>query len=103
MGCRRVFRAAAKPVRVAWNSAVSSDLNLLEVEEPRSLSTRFINRYVDLVQTAAESDIVVAEQLTKVAALLDPPTQLLRPRIIFRVATVNLRRRRQRDSQSDVS
>ena len=95
---RRFFRAAAKPVGVAWKFAVGGDLNLPEVEGPRPLSTRFTNRYVDRVQTAAESDIVVAEQFTKVVALLDPPTQLLHPKIIFRVATVNLHRR-QRDSR----
>ena len=95
---RRFFRAAAKPVGVAWKFAVGGDLLLPEVEGPRPLSTRLTNRYVDRLATAAESDIVVAEQLTKVGALLDPPSQLSRPKIIFRVATVNLRRR-QGDSQ----
>lgn len=95
---RRFFRAAAKPVGVAWQFAVGGDLNLPEVEGPRPLSTRFANRYVDRIQTAAEFDIVVAEQFTKVIALLDPPTQLLHPNFIFRVATVNVRRRR-RDSR----
>jgi hypothetical protein len=92
------FRAGAKPVGVAWKFAVGGDLNRPEVEGPRRLSTRFTNRYVDRVQTAAESDIVVGEQLTKVVALLDPPTLLLHPKIIFRVVTVNLPRR-QRDSR----
>jgi 2-polyprenyl-6-methoxyphenol hydroxylase-like FAD-dependent oxidoreductase len=59
---RRFFRAAAKPVGVAWKFAVGGDLNLPEVEGPRPLSTRFANRYVDRIQTAAEFDIVVAEQ-----------------------------------------
>lgn len=95
---RRFFRAAAKPVGVAWKFAVGGDLNLPEVEGPRQLSMRLTSRYVDRVQTAVESDIVVAEQFTKVIALLDPPTQLLHPKIIFRVAAVNLRRR-QRDSR----
>jgi 2-polyprenyl-6-methoxyphenol hydroxylase-like FAD-dependent oxidoreductase len=90
---RRFFRAAAKPVGVAWQFAVGGDLNLPEVAGARPLSTRYANRYVDRVQTAAESDIVVGEQFTKVIALLDPPTRLLHPKIVFRVATVNLRRR----------
>jgi 2-polyprenyl-6-methoxyphenol hydroxylase-like FAD-dependent oxidoreductase len=95
---RRYFRAAAKPVGVAWKFAVGGDLNLPEVDGPRPLSTRLTNRYVDRMQTAAESDIVVAEQLTKVLAFLDPPIRLLHPKIMFRVATSNRRRRWDRPS-----
>jgi 2-polyprenyl-6-methoxyphenol hydroxylase-like FAD-dependent oxidoreductase len=90
---RRYFRAAAKPIGVAWRFAVNGDLNLPEVEGPRPLSLRMANRYVDRIQTAAESDLVVAEQFTKVVALVDPPTRLLRPQMMIRVAAANLRRR----------
>jgi hypothetical protein len=55
---------------------------------------RIANKYVDRVLAAAESDTVVAEQFSKVGTLIDPPTRLLRPAVIARVATVNLRRRR---------
>jgi hypothetical protein len=57
---------------------------------------RLANRYVDRLQTAAESDLVVAEQFTKVVALIDPPTRLLHPKMMIRVATANLRRRERR-------
>jgi hypothetical protein len=60
------------------------------------VSVRITNKCVDRVLADAESDIVVAEQLAKVITLIDPPTRLLRPAVIARVATVNLRRR-QRD------
>jgi 2-polyprenyl-6-methoxyphenol hydroxylase-like FAD-dependent oxidoreductase len=93
---RRYFRAAAKPIGVAWRFAVGSDLNLPEVEGPRPLSLRLANRYVDRLQTAAESDLVVAEQFTKVVALVDPPTRLLQPKMMIRVAAANLRRRERR-------
>ena len=93
---RRYFRAAAKPIGVAWRFAVGADLNLPEVEGPRPLSLRLTNRYVDRLQTAAESDLVVAEQFTKVIALIDPPTRLLHPKMMIRVATANLRRRQSR-------
>jgi 2-polyprenyl-6-methoxyphenol hydroxylase-like FAD-dependent oxidoreductase len=93
---RRYFRAAAKPIGVAWRFAVGADLNLPEVEGPRPLSLRLTNRYVDRVQTAAESDLVVAEQFTKVIALIDPPTRLLQPKMMIRVASANLRRRERR-------
>jgi 2-polyprenyl-6-methoxyphenol hydroxylase-like FAD-dependent oxidoreductase len=95
---RRYFRAAAKPIGVAWRFAVGGDLNLPEVEGPRPLSLRLTNRYVDRLQTAAESDIAVAEQFTKVVAFIDPPTRLLHPKMMIRAATAHPRRR-QRDSQ----
>ncbi len=95
---RRYFRAATKPIGVAWQFAVGGDLNLPEVEGPRPLSLRLTNRYVDRLQTAAESDIVVAEQFLKVTSLIDAPSRLLHPKLMRRAATASLHRR-QRDSQ----
>jgi 2-polyprenyl-6-methoxyphenol hydroxylase-like FAD-dependent oxidoreductase len=63
---RRFFRAAAKPIGVAWQLAVGGDLSLPEVDGPRPLSMRIINPYIDWLLTAAESDTVVAEQFSKV-------------------------------------
>jgi 2-polyprenyl-6-methoxyphenol hydroxylase-like FAD-dependent oxidoreductase len=83
---RRYFRAAAKPIGVAWQFAVGGDLNLPEVAGHRPLAVRLSNRYVDRLQTAAENDLVVAEQFTRVLGLLDPPTALLRPRMLLRAA-----------------
>jgi hypothetical protein len=91
---RRYFRAAAKPIGVAWRFAVGGDLNLPEVEGPRPLSLRLANKYVERLQTAAESDL--AKQFTKVVALVDAPTRLLQPHMITRVAAANLRRRERR-------
>jgi 2-polyprenyl-6-methoxyphenol hydroxylase-like FAD-dependent oxidoreductase len=93
---RRYFGTAAKPIGVAWRFAVGGDLNLPEVEGPRPLSVRLANGYVDRLQTAAESDLVVAEQFTKVIALIDPPTRLVQPTMMIRVAAGNLRHREHR-------
>ena len=84
---RRYFRASSKPISVAWQLAASGDLNLPDIEGPRPLSVRIANRYVDRLQHKAESDIVVAEQFLRVAALVDPPSRLLHPKILFRVAS----------------
>jgi hypothetical protein len=51
------------------------------------------------VLTASETDLLVGTQFFRVTGLLDPPTHLLRPSFLYRVATVNLRRR-QRDARS---
>ncbi len=92
---RRYFRAAAKPIGVAWRFAVGGDLKLPEVEGPRPLSLRLANRYVDRLQTAAESDVAAAEQFTKVMAFIDPPTRLLHPKMMIRAANPRRRQRRQ--------
>jgi 2-polyprenyl-6-methoxyphenol hydroxylase-like FAD-dependent oxidoreductase len=90
---RRYFRAAAKAIGVAWGLGAGSDLAFPEVQGRRTPSMRLTNRLVDLVLTACESDAVVATQFLRVTGLLDPPTRLLHPSFLYRVATVNLRRR----------
>ncbi len=96
---RRYFRASAKPIGVAWQMAAGSDLAFPEVEGKRTRSMRVINRLVDLVFTACESDAVVVGRFYKVNGLVDPPVRLAHPEFIYRVAAANLRRR-QRDRQS---
>jgi 2-polyprenyl-6-methoxyphenol hydroxylase-like FAD-dependent oxidoreductase len=86
---RRFFRAAAKPISVAWRLAAGGDLNLPDIEGPRPLSVRIANRYADRLQRTAESDIVVAEQFLRVTGLVDPPSRLLHPKILFRVASMS--------------
>ncbi len=90
---RRYFRAAAKPIGVAWQMAAGSDLTFPEVEGRRSPSMRVTNRLVDRVLTACESDALVGAQFAKVNGLVDPPARLLHPSFICRVAAVNLLRR----------
>jgi 2-polyprenyl-6-methoxyphenol hydroxylase-like FAD-dependent oxidoreductase len=90
---RRFFRAAAKPVNMAWQLTVGSDLALPQVQGPRPLPVRIINAYVSRVLAAAERDRVVAERFLRVAALQDPVTRLFRLPTALRVLLGNLRRR----------
>ena len=90
---RRFFRTAAKPVGMAWQLTVGSDLALPQVQGPRPLPVRVINAYVNRVLTAAERDPVVAEQFLRVAALQDPASRLFRPSTARRVLFGNMRRR----------
>jgi len=87
---RRFFRAAAEPIGVAWQFAVGGDLALPEVEGHRSLAVKLTNNYVERLQTAAETDLEVAEQFTRVIGFLDPPSRLMRPKMLKAAA----RRRR---------
>ena len=90
---QRFFRTATKRIRPAWQMAIGADLALPDVQGPRSLATRLTNSYTDRVLTAAESDTVVSEKFFRVVNLVDPPTRLLHPSVVFRIATANRRRR----------
>jgi len=79
---RRFFRAAARPVNIAWQLAVGADLALPEVAGHRTRTVRATNAYVERVLTAAEQDPATGGQFLAVTALLDPPARLFRPSII---------------------
>jgi hypothetical protein len=91
---RRFFRAAAVPVRQAWELSANPDLSLPEIDGTPPLLTRLLNVYVDRVLTAAEYDAVAVNQFFRVTSLVDSATRLLRPGIMWRAARANHRRRR---------
>jgi 2-polyprenyl-6-methoxyphenol hydroxylase-like FAD-dependent oxidoreductase len=88
---RRFFRAAAKPVDMAWQSTIGADLALPQVKGPRPLPVRIINAYVNRALTAAEHDPAVAEQFFRVAALQNPASRMFRPATALRVLLGNMR------------
>ncbi|MFF0545720.1 FAD-dependent oxidoreductase [Nocardia thailandica] len=81
---RRYFRAAARPVDVAWQLAVGQDLTQPLVEGPRPLRVRLVNRYVRRLLEAGEHDPVVAARFLRVSSFVDSPAALLRPDIVAR-------------------
>ncbi len=90
---RRFFRASAKKVRVAWQTAVGSDLTLPEVVGPRPISMRITNAFLERVLTAVEVDPVVTGQFMRITAMVDSPVRLLRPSILLRIMRAQRRRR----------
>jgi 2-polyprenyl-6-methoxyphenol hydroxylase-like FAD-dependent oxidoreductase len=90
---RRFFRAAATPIRQAWELSANPDLSLPEIEGTPPLLTRLLNVYVDRVLTAAEYDTAAVNQFIRVTSFVDPATRLLRPAIMWRAARANHRRR----------
>lgn len=82
---RAFFKAAAKPVDVAWQLASGPDLTLPEVPGPRPLPVRLVNAYIDRLQAAAGHDRELTEQFLNVIALVEPPTRLFRPWVLRRV------------------
>lgn len=95
----RYFRAAAKPIGVAWQLAVGGDLSLPEIQGPRPLLMRVTNRYVDRVQAAAETDTVIAERFLRVAGFEDPPASLMDPSVMLRLAAIKWQQARARQRQ----
>lgn len=89
---RRFFRAAAKPIDVAWRFALGGDLALPEVEGPRPMALRAVNAYLNRLLAAAEHDPVLTEQFLRVINFLDPPGRLVAPGTVRRVLAGNLRR-----------
>lgn len=89
---RRYFRAAAKPIGVAWRFAVGGDLNLPEVEGDRPLAVRLSNKYAERLQAASATDRATAQRFIRVVGLLDPPDRLLRPRMLMSAARHRPRR-----------
>jgi 2-polyprenyl-6-methoxyphenol hydroxylase-like FAD-dependent oxidoreductase len=98
---RRFFRAAAAPIRQAWQLSTNPDLNLPELPGTPPLTARLFNSYVDRILAAAESDTAAADQFVRVTSLIDPATRLLRPSMLWRAARANRHRRRHGIDQRD--
>ncbi len=91
---RRFFRAAAVPIRQAWELSANPDLSLPEIDGTPSLLTRLLNVYVDRVLTAAEYDTAAVDQFVRVTSLVDPATRLLRPGMLWRAGRAKRNRQR---------
>ncbi|OMC25252.1 FAD-dependent oxidoreductase [Mycobacterium colombiense] len=96
---RRFFRAAAVPIRQAWELSANPDLCLPEIEGTPPLLTRLLNGYVDRILAATEYDPVAVDRFVRVTSLIDPASRLLRPGMMWRAACANLRRPRLGDEQ----
>ncbi|OBG28512.1 NAD(P)/FAD-dependent oxidoreductase [Mycobacterium sp. 852002-51057_SCH5723018] len=100
---RRFFRAAAAPIRQAWQLSAVPDLALPEIEGTPPLLARLFNGYFERVLTAAESDPVIVDRFARVTSLLDPATRLLRPEVVWRVVRAIRRRRLDRIEGQDAA
>ena len=77
----RFFKRAAKPVRLAWQSAVGGDLSMPRevVPGPRPLPVRAVNAYIDRYLEAAEHDAEMAWSFLKVTGFDEPTRALFTP------------------------
>ena len=86
-------RHVARIVDAPWKLVVGGDLAFPGVEGRRTPETRVLGAYVDRLHAAAATDADLAAAFLRVAALVDPPTALMNPRIALRVLRHGLRTR----------
>lgn len=88
---RRFYKVASKVIDTPWQLAAGSDLKIPETKGKRTLAGKFLGWYVGRLHRLAHSDSQAALAFLRVAQLLDEPSVLLRPGMIFRVLTAGFR------------
>ena len=83
----RFYARTRKVVDGAWEIATGEDLRFPEVEGKRPLGFNLVNRYLDRVHVSAARDPVVCRKFFDVLNLLEPPSSLLSPRLVLKVAS----------------
>jgi 2-polyprenyl-6-methoxyphenol hydroxylase-like FAD-dependent oxidoreductase len=88
---RQYHRRAAAVVDAPWRIAVGADFGHPSTTGPRPLATRQLNAYVRHVMRAGHVSVDVARAFNRVLQLSDPPSALMRPRFVARVARYSRR------------
>jgi 2-polyprenyl-6-methoxyphenol hydroxylase-like FAD-dependent oxidoreductase len=83
---RQFHRRAAAVVDAPWRIAVGADFGHPSTTGPRPFATRQLNAYVRHVMRAGHVSVDVARAFNRVLQLSDPPSALMRPRFVARVA-----------------
>ncbi len=81
----RFFAKAAPIIDTPWTTAVGSDLRMPETVGPRNLGVTLINGYIARLHKAAHTDATLATTFMRVANLLAPPSDVLKPSTVGRV------------------
>jgi 2-polyprenyl-6-methoxyphenol hydroxylase-like FAD-dependent oxidoreductase len=81
----RYFRRAAKVVDTPWQIAVGADFRYPQTTGEKPPGTALVNRYLTRVHRATHHDEVVSRTFLRVANLLEPPSSLFHPRLMWRV------------------
>lgn len=81
---RAMLSELATIVDAPWLLAGAVDRTFLPSSQPLALRDRLAAAYVDRVQATAEHDSVVGRAFLRVSGLIDPPSALMRPGLIWR-------------------
>jgi hypothetical protein len=79
------FKQIAKIVDIPWQTAVGEDFRYPQTQGKKAPGTDLINSYIDKVHLATHHDPIVGAALFKVLNMMEPPTSLLNPKILWRV------------------
>jgi 2-polyprenyl-6-methoxyphenol hydroxylase-like FAD-dependent oxidoreductase len=82
----RWFKAVRPAIDLAWEGTLLEDLHHPEVRDHASARLRLLQGYLGRVHRATHRCGRVTEQFYRVVNFLDPPSALLRPRILAAVA-----------------
>lgn len=94
------FKRAAKAIDNPWQIAVGADFAFPETEGKKAPGTNLINTYMSKVQRATTQDEAVSKAFISVTHLLDAPSSLFKPSIVYRVLTSGFRERRKSETVS---
>lgn len=83
------FKAAAKVVDIPWQLSVGEDFRFPQTTGPKPAGVDLLNRYVAAVHRATRFDEEVGRAFLKVMNLVEPPTSLMTPGMMWRVWRVN--------------
>jgi 2-polyprenyl-6-methoxyphenol hydroxylase-like FAD-dependent oxidoreductase len=84
---KQFFRRASKIIDTPWSMAVGEDFRFPETKGPRPAGVKLLNFYVSKVHRATLKDKIVCEAFLRVMSLLQPPSTLFHPKIVWRVLT----------------
>src|SRR5262249_37535057 len=82
---RHFYRRAAKVIETPWKMSAGGDFAFPECHGAKPAGTDVLNKYIGRVLLAAQVSPEVNTALVRVQNLVEPPTKLLRPRIVAKV------------------
>ncbi len=82
---RAYYKRAGKAVEAPWQISAGGDFAFPQTTGPKAPLTDVMNVYLDRVFRASHTSRPVAQRVLEVTALLEPPTVLLRPRVVAAV------------------
>jgi 2-polyprenyl-6-methoxyphenol hydroxylase-like FAD-dependent oxidoreductase len=98
------LRQVTPLIDAAWTLGTGADLGHREIEGPRTVTWRLLDRYSGRLLRVAHRDPVVANTYLRVIALVEPMQAILRPRVAWRVlAGPRSRAKEARDSRQPAS
>ena len=79
------FQRVTKAIQIPWQMAVGEDFRFPQTTGIKPLGITLLNRYLARLHRATLHDRVVTAAFIRVMHLIDPPTSLFHPQIIWRV------------------